>query len=296
MKNRRFLIILTVVITVLTVLAVTVFGAGYVKKMNPYQIAASKSISPVFSPEEAENFSFTKASSNNIETDPKTTIYSKMLNSIDNFDSIHIVFKPSMLFKTYDVEIELDLVSGQAYEADYSNGVLMYEYMSDGERVAEINHSQKSCDENYCEALTRADAEPIALDDRVTIADDGLPCYHYRRNVTNCPLASYTVFPQELTFSYLADFTRWEIKREDKYLDRDAVIITGVVSPYISEKHELDSFVLTVDKETGVILRLEGELDGETKTMIEVSEIEFGIDSIYQGALEQIKDADYTWR
>ena len=187
-----------------------------------------------------------------------------------------------MLSDNLKVVCELDLDSGKAYQASYINNELTQEYFSDGETVSELNHKRKYYDTDYCEAFARKDSEAIPLSKRITISSDGLPSYNYRRNVTNCTLSSYTLFPQELAFSYLADFTRWDIVEEGTFLGRSCVVIEGNNSPYITDKHGTSTFRLTVDKETGIVLMLIGEKGGKQMKMIEVTALEFDISSVYQ--------------
>ncbi len=244
--------------------------------------------------EDKENFSYTILTDSLEFTDPKTQIYSKMLNAIDYYNSAHIEFYPYMLNSNMKVVCELDLDSGKAYQASYINGKLTQEYFSDGETVSGLNHKQKYYDADYCEAFTREDSGAISLSDRVTIGEDGLPCYYYRRNVTNCPLSSYTLFPQELAFSYLANFSRWTIVEETTFLGRQCIVIEGNNSPYISDKHNANTFRLTVDKETGIVLMLTGEKNGKATKMIEVTALELGISSVYQVILTDIDLSEYS--
>lgn len=244
--------------------------------------------------EEDVYFSYTLLTDSLEYTDPKAQIYSKMLNAIDHYNSVHIEFYPYMLSPNLKVVCELDLDSGKAYQASYTNNELTQEYFSDGETVSELNHKRKYYDAEYCEAFTREDSGAISLSDRVTIGEDGLPCYYYRRNVTNCPLSSYTLFPQELAFSYLANFSRWTIVEETTFLGRQCVVIEGNNSPYISDKHNANTFRLTVDKETGIVLMLTGEKNGKDTKMIEVTALEIGISSVYQVTLTDIDLSEYS--
>ncbi len=236
-----------------------------------------------FSDEDKRNFAYTSLKNGEEFSDPKTAIYSKMLNAIDYYNHVKIEFYPYMLSENLKVVCELDLDSGIAYQASYINNVLSQEFFSDGDTVSELNHKSKYYDKFYQKAFVREDSEPIALADRITTASDGLPCYNYRRNVTNCTLSSYTLFPQELAFSYLSDFTRWEIVEEGIFLGRECVIIEGENSPYIADKHNANTFRLTVDKDTGIVLMLTSEKGGRQTKMIEVTALEFDPNSVYQG-------------
>ena len=81
--------------------------------------------------------------------------------------------------------------------------------------------------------------------------------------MTNCPLASYCVFPQELAYSYLKDFDKWDIVDDNMvFLGRECVKIMGTPSPYIAEKHGIDNFTMVVDSSTCILLDFQGTLGG----------------------------------
>ena len=72
------------------------------------------------------------------------------------------------------------------------------------------------------------------------------------------------MFPEGFTYSYLADFERWEIEDDNvDYLDRKCIKIVGRPNPYTGDKHNNDNFVMLVDEQTGIILKFEGYKNGE---------------------------------
>jgi hypothetical protein len=210
--------------------------------------------------------------------DPKTDIYNKMLNTIDYLDKVTAIAKTNMLGAsettlTYNVNID----SGISYQSVKENDVLVSENFSDTKTgVVSVNNVRKTYSDSYLPTYTRNDTQYIALDKRIVDGDDGIPCYSYRRNITNCSLASYCLVPQEITFSYLKDFDTWEIDdRDAEYLGRPCVVISGTPSPYIATKHKIDSFKMTVDKETGVLLSFEGNLGDKFVRYMNVTEISY---------------------
>lgn len=210
--------------------------------------------------------------------DPKTDIYNKMLNTIDYLDRVTATAKTNMLGAsettlTYDVNID----SGISYQSVKENDVLVSENFSDTKSgVVSVNNVRKTYTDSYLPTYTRNDTQYIALDKRIVDGDDGIPCYSYRRNITNCSLASYCLVPQEITFSYLKDFDTWEIDdRDAEYLGRPCIVISGTPSPYIATKHKIDSFKMTVDKETGVLLGFEGNLGDKLVRYMNVTEISY---------------------
>ena len=101
-----------------------------------------------------------------------------------------------------------------------------------------------------------------------------MPCYYYRKNITNCSYASYSIFPQEFTFSYLKDFALWDITDDTAdYLGRKCVKIEGVPSSYIAEKHNIDNFTMIVDSQTGILMQFTGTKDGEVSRYMKITDI-----------------------
>ncbi len=234
-------------------------------------------------------------------TAEKTQLVSYMLNSIDYLQKISVDFLRGMRPEEPLVRAvcESDLDTGYALQTSYSaDNSLMTQICSNGEDILTVyyNNQQYAIDEN--EAWSRKDDIAIPLEERMSTMSDGIPNYTYRRNITNCHLASYTIFPQELTFSYLKDFSTWDIVGNETYLDRTCVVVYGIPCDYIMEKHVLDTFTMYIDSETGVLMRLIGTLDGESRDMVKVLSCDFDACSVdadtYSSLLKTVASLDYT--
>lgn len=210
-------------------------------------------------------------------TDPKVNIYDKMLNSIDYFNNIALTMETSMLSDdTTTVEYQIDISSNVAYQAVSEDEQIKSETYSEAANMILVNNTERTYMQDYLPTYTRSDTPYIPLEARITTGEDGIPCYSYRRNVTNCPLASYSVFPQEITYSYLKDFDKWDIEDEGVvYLGRSCVKIVGTPSPYIATKHNIDSFTMLVDSDTGILLNFQGTLNGNVSRYMTVTECTF---------------------
>ena len=212
--------------------------------------------------------------------DPKIDIFNKMLNTIDHFDYLSLTLETSMLNndKT-SIEFQINIVDGLSYEAVSENGYVVKETYCKDSNMIYVDNREKTFIENYLPAYDRNDTPYIKLAERITIEEDGLPCYHYRRNITNCPLASYSIVPQELAFSYLKDFENWEIVDNGfEYLGRSCVVIKGKTTPYFDEKHGADKFSMVVDVETGILMSFEGFKNGAVVSYTKVIDCSFESD------------------
>lgn len=306
---KRAVTVLWVLIA-LSVATVSVCAISYIiKEKNIYQKAHDKGIS-ISQVDTEENFTHANLSSfnttddnvnNNIELegevfdDPKANIFNKMLNSIDYFNYIDLTLETSMLSaeKTI-IQFQVNIENGISYEAVTENGFLTSETYTQSGNMIYVDNKAKTYTENYLPVYSSDDTPYIKLADRITTEDDGLPCYHYRRNITNCPLASYSIVPQELTFSYLKDFNKWEIANESiNFLNRNCVVINGETAPYISGKQGADKFTMYVDSETGILMKLVGFKNDEVIFYTAVTNCSFE-DSITVKKYDDNLYADYN--
>ncbi|MBR5366025.1 MAG: hypothetical protein IK132_07275 [Clostridia bacterium] len=210
-------------------------------------------------------------------TDPKTALFSRMLNTVDRFDRLFLSLETNMIGGTVrEIDFQIDLSGGRSCQVVREAGTTVSETFSDQETgMVTVDHGEKLCVGNYLPVYAREEAPYIPLAERIKVMEDGIPVYVYRNNITNCPLASYAVFPQEIAFSYLKDFDDWEIEGTgETYLGRRCAVLRGTPSPYLASKHGIDSFRMTVDEETGILLELYGTKDGGTVIYTAVSAID----------------------
>ena len=269
--------------------AIEFFESIISKRKNIYQVAYEKGI-PLSQVDTEGNFKHTDFTNeeNEITTDettsaitgenfdnPKTQIYNKMLNSIDFFSTVELSAMVHMgAAENLKIDYYSNLDNSTAYEAVYDSGKLIRETFANPGYyfLNSVNHIEKTYDNNYLSIYKRSDTPYIPLNERIVYFEetkDGLPGYTYRRNITNCPLASYSIVPQEIAFSYLADFDRWEIVNENtEFLGRKCIEIEGTPTPYTGEKHNCQNFKMLVDESTGILLKFEGYQNGNISSYI----------------------------
>lgn len=295
MKIKKTALTVAICLALVATTAISAFAiSSIVKEKNPYQLAAEKNIS-ISDVDTEKNFKYTEFDSNEkinndnhisteiideLSNDPKINIYKKMLNSIDYFNEVELTLETSMLGnEKATIRYQTNIDEGYAYESVSENGVLVSETYSEPNStyLTFVDNTVRTYNQQYLGSFKRSDTPYIPLASRIYTEEDGIPCYVYRRNVTNCPLASYSLVPQEMTFSYLKDFDNWEIA-DDKveYLGRSCVKIDGKTTPYIANKHSSDTFTMLVDSETGILMKFEGAKDGNTANYITVTDCVFG--------------------
>lgn len=290
---KRRIVVAAAIILIIAALSGTVYALyPIIKELNIFQKAAAEGIS-ISEVDTAGDFKYTKLDNSNQDEiigteepiapesfeDPKTDIYNKMLNSIEYFSRVNATAVTNMIGEnertiTYHINID----AGISYQSvTENNNIVVSETFSDIlSGMTEVNHTEKTYTENYLPVYTRVNTPYIPLEERIIEGEDGIPCYSYRRNITNCPLASYSLVPQEITFSYLKDFDLWTIENESfTYLDRPCVVICGKSSPYMSSKHQIDSFEMIVDKETGVLLSFTGTYQDTSVIYSRITDIDY---------------------
>ena len=72
---------------------------------------------------------------------------------------------------------------------------------------------------------------------------------NFRTDWTNLPMASGTLFPQDIALSRLADFDAWDIVGTEEMLGRNCAVIKGT--------YQSDEFTVCTDIETGIMLKCE---------------------------------------
>lgn len=293
-RRRKAFLRVLVTVSILLGTAISAYAvSNIIKNKNKYQLAAEKG-EDISSVDSENNLSFTKFDSidnNESFSDLKTEIYNKMLNTVDHIDAVHCITETSMLREaSVRIEYFTDTESGRAYQIEYSDDTVYSEAFSDGNTMIFVDRIGKGCISNYLPVYSLEDTPYIPLDERITVFDDGIPCYNYRRNVTNCPLASYCLVPQEIAFNYLKDFDKWDIEDEDyMFLGRKCVYIKGVPNEYVSEKHSTEEFSMIVDFETGILMKFENYNLGKIVDYIEIKECDFD----FTGDIKRFSKNDY---
>lgn len=198
-----------------------------------------------------------------------------MLNTIDYFNALSAKMETSMLNNEITtVEYNTNINSGESYQKVSVGEKTMTEAYGQNDSMINVNNTSGQYLVMRGQMFGRDDAPYIPLEKRIVTEDDGMPCYYYRKNITNCSYASYSIFPQEFTFSYLKDFALWDITDDNAdYLGRKCVKIEGVPSSYIAEKHNLDNFTMIVDSQTGILMQFTGTKDGEVSRYMKITDI-----------------------
>lgn len=111
---------------------------------------------------------------------------------------------------------------------------------------------------NRGDVVTRDQLIHDPIEKRFYINPDGTSSSVMRADPTNTYFARRILTPEELTFSLLCSSDEWDITGTEEYAGRNCVVITGIAPDFYTEKNDVVSFVIYVDKETGILLKYVG--------------------------------------
>lgn len=216
----------------------------------------------------------------------KDEIYYKMLNSIDYFSTAKVSF--SALFPGFDAEqnytIETNIDTGVSHQTCSDNFIQTYsatdtaeayETYSDGNVIREYNNLDRtfytvSSIQERCSAT-----EEWGTSDRYYVDENGNPHYRYRSNPTNADMAGECLFPQVSAFAYLTDKNLWTVGENVNYCNRECYAISGSVNESYAAQIGAETFMMYVDRETGILLKLCAyDATGTPVSTMTVSEIQ----------------------
>lgn len=215
---------------------------------------------------------------NDKEEITKKSIFFKMLNTIDYFDTAEGSIEICDEGKMRTSEFACNLLTADSYEYVVWNNEVFENYSSSNGELYEVCNDRKSITASLG-SCNIEEAVPIPDNERITVADDGINCYSHRADPTNTLTAREGLQPQELTFNFMTVEDNWDITGETKFLGRDCVVIEGSTNDYAEEKLGVYTFKFTVDTETGVLMKYDGfDADGNIISYSKFNEITFNSD------------------
>lgn len=227
-------------------------------------------------------------------TADKDTVFHIMLNSIDYFDKVSgtMKFSSDNVNVVNVVEFQSVISKAESYSrftqcsannmTELSAGSLKtpeFEnivYCKDGKKIDIYPNSKTYCCEENA-LITLDDAVPIKDEERISVAEDGMPVYNYRNNPTNVVMSSMCLFPQEITIGFLEDRDLWEIEGVKEFSGLNCYVIHGKTSEDYGAKLNVSEFEFLVDVNTGVLVRYEGfDANGNLSDFMYTENLKFG--------------------
>lgn len=170
----------------------------------------------------------------------KVEILTKMLNSIDHFDTASGSFE--MYYANSNTKMNID------YElsiSEPSGGYVKTNSNVNGETFTRENSYQ---DVYFSSA-------PLSIDNAFSINEDGDQVTESRW-YPPIEEAANSLFPYDIASNYTRELASWEIENQNEnVLDHNAIVILGQLNS--TEKTRADTFRFWVDKDSGVLIKYE---------------------------------------
>lgn len=211
-------------------------------------------------------------------------IYNRMLNSVDYYDTATVSFANNINSDSREIQVtvDTDLRSHKAFSsetyADSSDGESFEDVVSDGNVVIRYNNETGSnVFIGESNKRTAEEDEYLAERPRHYIAEEGFrkgqDVWRHRSDLSNSALSDYCLFPENMAFTYLTDFSVWKITGEKEYLGRNCIVIEGTSGKYAG-KYRNTSFCMCIDEATGILMIFEGyDGNGEVMNYTRVTDI-----------------------
>ncbi|MDP4087196.1 MAG: M56 family metallopeptidase [Bacillota bacterium] len=192
----------------------------------------------------------------------KKDILTKMINTVDNFETAKGEFKTHTVY--YDgkqddmlVNYELSLrnnAGGYCKTSTIFNGKeeTAYSYYKDG-TMWDIRNG--TYEETKYQTPPRRGT--LTIKDAFSVNDKGENVTDYRERPP-IGIASESLFPYEIASNFTRDLNAWEIeKQNEQLLGHNTVVIRGALNHYARIKHSSNTFRFWVDKDTGILVKYE---------------------------------------
>ena len=241
------------------------------------------------------------ASKNNSQVTPleekdtavtKEDIHYKMLNSIQFYEKAKgsFIFHSDSLNEDKQVDYNVKVKNGAFSKVKViSNNSSSYEsmYSSLDQTYTEENLDEKNYWKMKAAPVSENSKEipKTKLGQKEEIATRYSQKNGIQKVYTNLPDPSYmgypsiSLYPQDVALGYLEDYNNWDIVSNNEKLNNlDVVVIQGNLNRSYQEKHGALTFKLWVQKDTGILLKLE-EYNGNGKTVESLKTTDIKLDS-----------------
>ncbi|RBP84462.1 MucB/RseB family protein [Cytobacillus firmus] len=195
----------------------------------------------------------------NLKEMTKEEILTKMLNSVDYFETAKGEFKINYADTLGETLIEYELslnhkaggYSKETYITDGAKKVTIL-YYKDGTRW-EIDENSGSYGEGkYPKEIQGNQSETLKIEDAFSVDSEGINVTNYRER-PHIGQAASSLFPYEIASNYTRDLNSWDIeKQNEELLGHNTLVIKGEV-----DRRKFQSFRLWVDKDTGILVKYE---------------------------------------
>lgn len=190
----------------------------------------------------------------------KELIHNRMINTIDNFKTATGSFTYMSKVSGANFTVDYDIRNNQS-PASYkkitdnrSKSVIVQR--NDGKAQVELDENKKEY-VKYNLNVVDDEKEVKSFNSRFIKNEKGEKVIKYRHDPTHMGVAGNSIFPQELGFSFLNNYSLWKISEQVNFLDLNAFVIEGTLDEYMGAKLGADKFKLLVHESSGILLKAE---------------------------------------
>lgn len=189
----------------------------------------------------------------------KDDIQNKIVNSIDYFNSAEGSFtwymEKSNTDMTIDYKVKIKDKPSSYEKITFKEGVVI-ENLFDGKNKETYNNKDKTYKTGGV-VLIDGDSSKYSIKNRYYKSGDGTPGVYLRQDPSFMGYAKESLFNQNVALGFLEDQSKWDMKNGETFLGLDTVVINGTFSDYYSNKLKANTYKLWVEKNTGIILKME---------------------------------------
>ncbi|PLR77950.1 hypothetical protein CU633_07955 [Bacillus sp. V3-13] len=140
-----------------------------------------------------------------------------------------------------------------------------------GDKILQLNNESKKYQVSDAALSFNRDSK-ITLDEVYKETEDGSPVY---RNHPFAGSAASSLYPYGMATNFLKDHDKWEIEKQSStLLDKNVIIIKGSLNDDDSDKYNASSFRFWVERQTGILLKMELYKDDQVVESLVTKELE----------------------
>ncbi|WP_289143061.1 sigma-E factor regulatory protein RseB domain-containing protein [uncultured Brevibacillus sp.] len=191
----------------------------------------------------------------------KKEVLTKLLNTVDHFDTAMGKFELLRNGKKVQVEYQLSLtkMSGgfskvTIDESSSKDPKVQYIYYKDG-ILWRTDEKKQSYD--MIKYSVNNKSESITPEEAFSVDSEGNNVTTYRERPP-IGLAQVSLFPYELASNYTRVYGDWEVEKQNEdVLGHNTIVLKGTLNNYASIKQGAKTFRFWVDKDTGILIKYE---------------------------------------
>ncbi|MHC1682656.1 MAG: hypothetical protein AB6733_06875 [Clostridiaceae bacterium] len=234
----------------------------------------------------------TTVKQNSIENITKEDVHLKMLNANNNIEnaegSVRVEIQKIGTSYSVDFKLKKDKSNSEedqspiykSYEKSKDNSGIIREEISVGDVGTRFDDTNKTFEDVRYAKTVNNEQPDTSPKDRYQTMEDGEKLYVSKQVPFHIGLSRISLDPQEMALGFLEDYNKWNFKKGDTYLGYNTILIEGTFNDYYNGKFKADKFEITLESETGILLKLRSynSVTNEDSETVEVTNLDLNAD------------------